>query len=100
MYVGTSLLKFHPCGDSIAHIFLEGNTEGAITIEATLFGELHGCKGLRRSDAFVIQANEMFNAQTVNVSIVGNLLLSKVTAEISAVGTKGSGKLLQSKIML
>ena len=79
---------------------LKGGAEGAIAVEAALLGKHDGRCGWHRILILMVEADEMLDAQTVDIGIIGDALLGKVGTEVGAVGTDDDSKLLQGKVML
>ena len=83
----------HPGRYGLAHALLEGEAEGAVAAVAAVDGQLLGREGALGGDSLVIEADEMTDAQIVDIGIVGGILMGEILAEIGAVGTDGLGKL-------
>lgn len=47
-----------------------------------------------------MQTHEVLDTQAVDIGIIGDALLGKVVAEISAVGANGNSQLLQGEVVL
>ena len=90
----------HPLCCSHSHCLLEGGAECAITAEATLIGELLGYYRLMGSESFIVEFDEVLDAQTVDVGIVGNTLHGKVLTEIDTISTNQLGELGYGNVML
>lgn len=80
------VLARHPLRHGHAHNLLEGGTECAVTAEPTLIGQLLGNDRLTVGDGFTVEVDEMPDAQTVDVGIVGGALQGEVLTEIHAIG--------------
>ena len=79
----------HPGGDALTHALLEGGTEGAVAVVATLVGQLLGDDGLMGSGKFAVAGYEVTDAKVVDVCIIACALTGEILAEIGAVGTDG-----------
>ena len=67
-------LVAHPSCHRLPHALLEGQTEGAVTAVATFTSKLLGGKVATGSGGLVIEADEVLNAQIVDISIVSHVL--------------------------
>ena len=73
----TILLTFHPLCDSGTSMFLEGSAEGDIAVETALLGKHDGCRGWHRVFILMIQADEVLDAQTIDIGIIGDRHMSQ-----------------------
>ena len=90
----------HPGGHTLACALLKGQTEGAVAAEAAFAGQLLGDDGLSSSGDLLIAADEMVDAQIVDIDIVSDALTGEILAEIRAVGANFLGQLLKGQIVL
>ena len=90
----------HPCRYALAHTLLESQAEGAIAAITALVSQLLGRDSTLFSNSIAIEANEMADAQVVDVGIVIRTLTGEILAEVKAVGTYGFGQLLQREVVL
>ena len=90
----------HPRGDALASALLEGEAEGAVAAVAAFAGQLLGNDGLSGSDYLLVAADEVVDAQVVDIGVVGDALTGEILAEIEAVGANSLGQLVQRQVML
>ena len=90
----------HPGCHGLSHALLEGETEGAVTPIATVAGQLLRSVGLLGCNGLTVVADEVLNAEVVDIGIVGDALSGEIAAEIEAVGTNGLGKLRKGQVVL
>ena len=79
---------------------LEGGAEGAVAPEAALAGQLLRGEGTLVGNGFIIEIDEMADAQPIDVGVVGQTLLGEVLAEIVVVGADGLRELGQGEVVL
>ena len=89
----------HPGCDRLAHALLERKAEGAIAAITAVDGQLLGRERTLGSDCLAIEADEMIDAQTIDIGIVGGVLAREILAEIGAVGTYLLGKLGHGQVV-
>ena len=65
---------------------LENGCESAIALESTITGQFLGKDGAPCSNGFLVCFYAMFNAQTVDIGIVGGAMVREILAQIGAVG--------------
>ena len=82
-------LALHPGGYALAGALGEGAAEGAVAAEAALLGQLLYLERLSGGGDLLIETDEMVDALTVDISIIGDALTRKVLAEVRAVGADG-----------
>ena len=87
-------LALHPGLYALAHALGEGAAEGAVTAEAALLGQLLGNDILTGSNALLIETDEVVDAQTVDIGVVGDALSRKILTEVRAVGADDLRQLL------
>ena len=99
---GGSLLPLtaHPGRHGLSHALLEGGAEGAVAPEAALAGQLLRGEGTLVGNGFIIEIDEMADAQPVDVGVVGQTLLGEILAEIVVVGADGVRELRQGEVVL
>ena len=68
------LLGLHPACYGLSRQVLEGIAESAVIVETALHSKLLGGEELLGGDCLVIEIHEVFDALTVDVSIVGRAL--------------------------
>ena len=90
----------HPGGDILPHPLLEGECEGAVASVTALAGQPLGGERTLGCDGLTIEADEMIDAQVVDIGIVGDALSREILAEIVAVGADGFRKLGNGESML
>ena len=90
----------HPLRCCHSHALLEGGVKCTITAEAALIGQLLHRYRLMGCVCFLVEVNEVLNAQTVDVGIVGGALLGKVLTEIDTVDAYLYGKLREGHVVL
>lgn len=81
----------HPRRDGLSHLLFESGAECAVTVESAFCGELICRKGTVAGNGTVIQADEVFYAQAVDVGIIGEPLSGEVLAQIVTVCADGLG---------
>jgi len=64
----------HPGGYGLTHALGEGTAEGAVAAEAAILSQLLGTSGLSVSGGTLVEADEMVDAQVVDISVVGDAL--------------------------
>ena len=84
----------HPCRHALTRALREGAAEGSVAAEAALVGQLLSDDGLTGSDELPVAADEVVDAQIVDIGIVGSALTREILAEIRAVGANGLGQVL------
>ena len=90
----------HPFRRVHTHRLLKGSTECIVIAETALLGQLLGSKGMLGSYSLVIETDEMFDAQIVDIGIISRTLTGEILAEIGTVGTNSLGKLEKGEVML
>lgn len=65
-----------------------------------MFGEILRRNGVLRVFHLVVKAGEVLYAKTVDIGVIGDVLLCEVCAQVSTVGADGEGKLLQGEVVL
>ena len=96
-----SLRRFlHPGGDGLPHALFEGQAEGAVTAITALAGQLLDGEGLLGLDDLLVAANEVVDAQIVDVRIISDALTGEILAEIAAVGANDLRQLRQGEVVL
>ena len=90
----------HPRGDALAGALLEGEAEGAVAAVAAFAGQLLGYDGHSGSDDLLVAADEVVDAQVIDIGVVGDALTGEELAEVEAVGANGLGQLLQREVVL
>ena len=90
----------HPGSYALARALLEGQAEGAITAVTAFAGQLLGDDGLSGSSGLLVAADEVVDAQIVDISVVCDALTGEILAEIEAVGANGLCQLLNGKVVL
>ena len=86
-----------PRSDADACDTLEIGAKGTVTAVAALLGQL-----LKRAlfTVLSIKGDEMLDAQSIDIGVVCDALLGKVTAQIGTVGTDDKGQLCQRDVVL
>ena len=64
----------HPSRYALTCTLLEGEAEGAVATVATVAGQLLGDDGLSGSSKFLVAADEVVDAQIINIGIVSDAL--------------------------
>ena len=90
----------HPLRCRHSHDLLEGGIECAVTVETTLVGQLLHRYRLMGGGRLLVQVDEVPDAQTVDVTVVGGVLHGKVLTEIDTVDTYLLGKLGEGNVVL
>ena len=90
----------HPRCDALPHALHESTAEGAVAAETAFLGKLLGTDGLLGSNNFLVAADEMVDAQIVDITVVSDALTREILAEIEAVRTDGLSQLLQREVVL
>ena len=90
----------HPGGYRLAYALLEGKAEGAVAAVTAFVGQLLGDDGLSGSGKRLVAADEMVDAQIIDIGIVSDALTGEILAEIVTVGANGLSQLLQGQVML
>ena len=90
----------HPGRNGGPHVLLERGAEGAVAVEPALESELLGGEGALVCHGLMIQADEVADAQPVDVGVVRDALLGEVLAQIVAVRADGLGQIGQGEVML
>ena len=93
-------MNTHPlcCGHS--HALFKGCIKCAVTAETALVGKLLDCCRLMGCSRFIVKADEVFDAQIIDVCIISGTLHGKVLAEIYAVGANLLGKFRKGYVVL
>ena len=84
------------------HTFVlsESRRERAIAAEARLIAQSQGRNIAVSGNGLLVEAHEMLDAQSVDIGIIRDALLGKITAKIGAVGTQCVSELLQRQVVL
>ena len=90
----------HPRGDALPHALLKGVAEGAVAAVAAVVGQLLGGERLARGDGLMVAADEVLDAQAVDVGIVCEPLLGEESAQVGVVGADSLGELRQGEVVL
>jgi len=90
----------HPDCDGLAHALFEGEAEGAVASIAAFVSQLLSSERAQVSYSLAIEANEMIDAQIVDVGIISSTLTGEILTEIETVGTNGLGKLGNGQVVL
>ena len=84
----------HPGGDGLARALLEGQAESAVAAVTAFVGQLLDGEGQLGTGYLLVTADEIVDAQIINIGIVSDALTGEIMAEIAAVGAKGLSQLL------
>ena len=84
----------------MSHALFEGEIEGAVTSVAAVMSQLHNGELAVRSNSFTIEADEMIDAEIVDICVVIRLLAGEILTEVEAVGTDSLGKLGKCQVVL
>ena len=90
----------HPCCHILAHALLESEAEGAVAMVAAFAGQLLDGECLPGGRDLLISADEVVNAQIVDIGIVSDALTCEIVAEIGTVGANRMSQLLKSQVVL
>ena len=90
----------YPCGYGFACALLESQAEGAVAAVTAFAGQLLGDDGLSGSGELLVAADEMVDAQIVDIDIIRDTLTREILAEILAVGANGLSQLLKAQVLL
>ena len=90
----------HPPRCRHSHALLEGGIKCTVTAETALEGQLLNSYRQMGCGSLLVEVDEVVDAQTVDVGIVGGTLLCKVLAEIDAVDAYLSGELGKGYVVL
>ena len=90
----------HPCSYAHASALLESEAEGAVAAVAAFACQQLGYDGVSGCKYLVVAADEVVDAQVVDIGVVGNALTGEILAEIRAVGTNHLGQLQEGKVVL
>ena len=66
---------------------LKGGREGAVAAEATFVSQLLGGEVAQGGNGYLIETLELGNAQSVDIGVIGDVLLCEILAEVGTVGT-------------
>ncbi len=77
-----NITPIHPHRDALTGALQERAAEGAVTSESALQRQLLNGDILPGSGQFPAAANEVVDAQTVDIGIVGDALTGEVLAEV------------------
>lgn len=83
----------HPCGHSLSHALFESGAEGTVAPEAALMSQLLGGESALVSDGFTVKIHEVIDTQAVDISVIGQALLSEILTEVVVVSANGLRKL-------
>lgn len=72
----------HPSRDALARAQHERTAEGAVSAEAALLGQLLGDDGLAGLGSLLTTADEIVDAQVVDIGVVGDALAGEILAQI------------------
>ena len=84
----------YPGSYALARALLEGQAEGAVAAITTFAGQLLDGEGQLGTGYLLVAADEVVDAQIINIGIVSDALTGEIMAEIAAVGAKGLSQLL------
>ena len=90
----------YPRRHVLSHALLEGIAESGVVAVAAVLGQFPDGAPLLSSDGLAVEADEMVDAQTVDVGIVGGSLPREILAEIVAVGANSRGELVDGQVVL
>ena len=90
----------HPRRDALACAQHERTAEGAVSAEAALLGQLLGDDGLAGLGSLLTTADEIVDAQVVDIGVVGDALAGEILAQIRAVCADGRCQLRQGEVGL
>ena len=90
----------HPSGYALPYALLEGEAESAVAAVAAFAGQLLGNDRLSGSGGLLIEADEVVDAQIVNIGIVSDALTGEILAEIGTVGANRLSQLLKGQVVL
>jgi hypothetical protein len=104
-YFGTLRLPqpfmcFHPGSHWLSHFALECTAKGIIVMEATLVGQLLGSERTMIANRLMKEADEMIDAQVVDIGIVSHAYSSEILTEIETVSANSFGKLEKAQVVL
>ena len=72
----------HPGSCALAHTLREGAAEGSVAAEAAFLCQFLSDDGLSCCGEFLVAADEVVDAQVVDISVVGDALTREILAEI------------------
>lgn len=84
----------------MSHALFEGEDEGAITSETAAVCQFLDGERTAGGNCLTIEADEMIDAQIVDIGIVGDALAGEILAEIGTVCTNSLGKLGEGQVVL
>ena len=90
----------HPGSHALARALRERSAEGAVAAKTTLLGQLLDTDGLPGSGCLLAAADEVVDAQVVDLCVVGDALMREILAEIETVGANGLSQLLKGEVVL
>ena len=90
----------HPYRHILTHALLEGIAESGVVVEAAILSQAPDDDVLLGSDGPTVEADEMVDAQTVDIGIVSSPLPGEIPTEVEAVGTDNRGKLMDGQVVL
>ena len=94
------LLRLYPCSSRQPHLVLEGFAESAVTLVATIQGQLQGCYRTLGCNGLTIERGEMIDAQVVDIGIVVRAHRREILAEIETIDAYGFGQLQKGEVVL
>ena len=89
----------HPIGFGEAGDSLKGSAEGAVTLVTAPFCQSKHGDGTVSLSCFTIEADEVVNAQPVDVVVIGRSLFCEIATQIVAVRLDGIGQLHQRQVV-
>ena len=84
----------------MAHTLLKNNTKGAVAAVTAFAGKLLRGEGLLSAGNLLVAADEVVDAQVIDIAVVGDALTGEIQAEVGTVGANGLGQLLQREVVL
>ena len=90
----------HPVCYRLAHALRAGEAESAVTVVTAFADQLLDGKGLLGAGDLLVAADEIVDAQIVDIGVVGDALTGEILAEIRAVGANRPGQLLKAQVVL
>ena len=90
----------YPRRHILPHARLEGIAESCVVAEAAILSQAPDGDVLLGSDGPTVEADEMVDAQTVDIGIVSSPLPGEIPTEVEAVGTDSRGKLMDGQVVL
>ena len=84
----------------MSRALFEGEIEGAVTPVAAVVSQFLDSEGAVGSYCFAVEANEMIDAEIIDICVIIHLLAGVILTEIVTVCTDSLGKLGKGQVVL